>query len=105
MKVVFKKTILGRLMEKKYEAEREGKTIDYFLLTPGEWNELRSDRYAYTALSFPMYSPSEAKVSAMTFECVVLKPRNGHHLDTRRFPVEMTTVLGERIVVAPSEYH
>jgi hypothetical protein len=108
MKVVFKKTVLERLLEEKYEAERKAKTIDYFLLTPAEYNELRSDRYIHQYIELPRYAmwghdPSE--ISPVSFSYVDLKTRDGNPYMTRRFEIRQEKILGERIVVAPKEYH
>jgi len=102
MKVVYKKTILDKLNEKKLEAERSRKKIDYFLLTPEEWDELRSvclweltPTYDFSRWNDP--SPPKA----VSYETVEL----GSGYRKTRFIFQHYTVLGERIVVAPTEFH
>lgn len=102
MKVVYKKTILDKLHEKKIEAERSRKKIDYFLLTPKELNELRAvssyeltPTYHYNGWDNP--NPADS----VSFETVDLW--SGYR--KTRFIFQHYTVLDERIVVAPKEYH
>ena len=102
MKVVYKKTILDKLLEKKIQAEHSRKKIDYFLLTPEEWNELRAvssyeltPTYHYNGWDTP--NPADS----VSFETVDL----GSGFRNTRFIFQHYTVLGQRIVVAPAEFH
>jgi hypothetical protein len=97
MKVSYKKTILDKLYEKKLEAERSRKKIDYFLLTPEEWGELHAvSRHeltsTYSLCSWDKPYPTEAVELGRGFR-------------RARFIFEHYTVFGERIVVAPAEFH
>lgn len=102
MKVIYTKTILDKLLEKKIEAERSRKKIDYFLLTPDEWDELRVvSKWELT----PTYRPYEwndpTPPEAVLYETVDL----GSGYRKTRFIVQHYTIFGERIVVAPVEFH
>lgn len=105
MKAVYKKTILDKLLELKYEADHKGKKIDYFLLTPQEWDELRNEREAFYHIQYPMgMSTPNSRPTEVTYTYVDLKHRSDKYM-TKRFMMIDMTIFGERIVVAPSEYH
>jgi hypothetical protein len=104
MKAVFKRTALDRVMEIIHNAMRDRKTIDYIVVTPQEWSELRSTEFGYH-LNYPSYKSMSATQS-MVFDYVDLKlrdDRSGYY--TRSFMIEQVTVCDQRIVVAPIEYH
>jgi hypothetical protein len=100
MKAVFKKTALDRLYEIIEDAARNRKKIDYLLLTPQEFDEVRD------ACSFPWKLYHDASPCPdMSIRTVELQHKSRHWADARRFMVSTYKFHGFDIVVAPSEYH
>jgi hypothetical protein len=101
MKAVFKKTALDKLHEILEDAERRRKKIDYLLLTPEEWDEVRP----YVSYPWDVRTPCDP-VSA-SFRIVELTPKGKDWRRPYRFPVQPYKLLGHDIdiVVAPAEYH
>jgi hypothetical protein len=108
MKAVFKKTALDRVMEIHHDALYKNKKIDYILVTPEEYDEIRHTcgsgvldyGYHYYNMKTDSYTTS--------FETVELKRKHTTcHSQSpyARFMFQPTTILGHRIVVAPAEFH
>lgn len=55
MKVIYRKPLLQRLIEAKYEAALQNREIEYFELTQAEWDELKR------RLQAPMFTVAEEK--------------------------------------------
>ena len=107
MKAVFKKTALERVHELLMDAERNQRTIDYLLLTPEEWYEIRADKWSIGALVDSITCYASNRISPESFRTVTLKST-----DRRAgYPHRVFEVLphyklhGHDIVVAPAEYH
>jgi hypothetical protein len=103
MKAVFKKTALDRITEIHFDALYKKKKIDYILLTPEEYDELRRDcHFAYINFGYSRYN--EASCSYETsFETVRLMRKGAGYYSN--FMVRPETIMGHRIVVAPAEFH
>lgn len=104
MKAVYRKTTLERIYEIDQEAKRLRKTIDYILLTPEEYNDLRADVYsmAYMSSPFDTFCPG-AMPNSMSIKHYELKNKlNGVR---RCFLEACYKVLGHTVVVAPAEFH
>lgn len=99
MKAVFKKTAVDKLYEILANAERDRKKIDYLLLTPEEYDEVR--HYC----TYPWALQHSYEISDMTVRIVELTPRGRDWRSTYRFPVSPYKFHGHDIVVAPAEYH
>jgi hypothetical protein len=100
MKAIFKKTAYDRIMEIICNAEFNRKTIDYILVTPQEMHELH---WHCTA---PHYLTFDTANTDLNFETVDIKyPNDPYSHKSRRFIVSPYRISGQRIVVAPIEYH
>lgn len=102
MKAIFKKTAVDRIYEIISNASRYNKKIDYILVTPEEFLELRMDYRVFSPTSrFSNHSDSEVE-----FRCVDLENKERPGCSGRyRFPIEPMQFNGFDIVVAPKEFH
>ena len=48
MKVIFKKTIMEQVMDTLTKNSDESRQIDKILLTPGEWDQFKTEHYCMT---------------------------------------------------------
>ena len=104
MKAIFKRTVMDRILEISSNAMRDCKTIDYILVTPQEWDELRASA-AWRYFDYPHYT-SRTTSQGISFKTVDLKLSNDPYgYGTRRFIMSEVKVAGHQIVVAPIEYH
>lgn len=108
MKVIYHKTAIDKLLDIRSEADRLGKKVDYVLLTHEEGEELRHlVDWRVVALHKKYFGdyPALYHTVEINFEegCNYLN----FVRDTRsvRLPVQPSTVMGLRIVVAPKELH
>ena len=105
MKAIYKKTAFERILELKREADMQRKTIDYLLITPEEWYEIRSDIFACGVIVKRYYSYCNDAPSTVAFNTVALVPRGESSFYSRRFTMSQETILGLHFVVAPIEFH
>jgi hypothetical protein len=96
MKAVFHKTAEERLLQLRVEADRTNRKIDYVLVTPEEYDEIRRSARDY-------YIDYRRVTEGLDIETVMLY-RKGY-TQPMRFMVRPETIYGLRIVVAPAEYH
>jgi hypothetical protein len=109
MKVVLKTAVLDRILADIEKAMRERRLVDYVLVTPAEYAQLRDDRRAGHAIesSFRCWISDEAVDPSATFttwdlEYTGSQPAKRH----RRIRVPSNeTIYGHPLLVAPADYH
>jgi hypothetical protein len=106
MKAVYKKRLIDKIHELKIESLKTRKEIEYFLVTPEEWNEIRSD-WEFWQISSPKYGVNmhSFDFDQLNFKCVQLKHNSNNNFDQRTFIIQDTQIFGIDVVVAPKEYH
>lgn len=108
MKVVLKITVLDRIRNDMDDAQIKNRAVDYIVVTPKEYDELRSDRRVDAIMRYPNMSP-QGSTYDMTFETrdfqLVDKSREAY----ARGPMYMRTysretIFGVKLYVVPEEY-
>jgi hypothetical protein len=103
MKAVYLRTATDRIYGLIVTAQRENRKIDYILLTPQEYDELRRDNHR--DFSYPSYGKSYSDICNATYDTVTLEDKRYPYNRPFRAAVEPVTFQGYRLVVAPAEYH
>lgn len=108
MKVVLKTTVLDRIIEDIDKARRAGRLVDYVLVTPEEYAQLRNDGRADRVVENNLYRFPPRDVSPCdTFKTWDFAYQGTHpnlHGRSIRVPGN-ETIYGYPLLVVPAEYH
>lgn len=111
MKVVLKTTVLDRINEDIAKAKQAGRLVDYVLVTPEEFSQLRYDLRADRVIASTVFryvaGPQEVVQDPTTFKCWDFAYQGvTPQLHGRRIRVTSSdTIHGYPLLVVPAEYH
>lgn len=105
VKAIFKKTVVEKLHEIYVRAMRENRTVDYVLLTPQEYAELRADRRYWSIFDGPRYYGYGDPAHTTAFRTITLEDKRSP-LERRVLRCALQgSVMGMDVFVAPEEFH
>jgi len=111
VKVVAKVTVLDRILEDIRKLHRENREVDYVVVTPDEYAELRSDRRIAALMQYPFSDLMTGEdISKATFTTRDFELTDTSRASYAKGPMRYRTypqgsIHGADIYVLPKEYH
>ena len=107
MKAIYKKTVVDRIQEIIYESHKANKLIDYILVTPSEFDELRAFGGQYVNYNYSMGRTHSAETipSFNTVNVEIPRTVASKYHGARHYRAILSAVVccGQRIAIVPED--